>query len=82
MKSYVIKFLKSHPEIKESDLDWMWDYCSSFPDLGGGLIKRLRDQGLSWRDLNFTCLEDLLRIYNNIETSVLNNLINDENEND
>lgn len=74
MNDSIIKFFKEHPELKTSDLDYMWDYCSSFPELGGKTVKMLKDQGLDWRDLNYQCLSSLPDLYKNIEEKVLNNL--------
>lgn len=63
MKSDIREFLRSN-SLKEEDLDYMWEVVSLYPS--GSLVKRLQDQGVSWRGLNVMALESLVEIYNKI----------------
>lgn len=63
MKSDIREFLRSH-SLKEEDLDYMWEVVGLYPS--GSLVKRLQDQGVSWRGLNVMALESLVEIYNKI----------------
>lgn len=63
MKSDIREFLRSH-SLKEEDLDYMWEVVSLYPS--GKLVKRLQDQGVSWRGLNVMALESLVELYNKI----------------
>ena len=63
MKSDIREFLRSN-SLKEEDLDYMWEVVSLYPS--GKLVKRLQDQGVSWRGLNVMALESLVEIYNKI----------------
>lgn len=63
MKSDIREFLRSH-SLKEEDLDYMWEVVGLYPS--GSLVKRLQDQGVSWRGLNVMALESLVELYNKI----------------
>ena len=63
MKSDIREFLRSN-SLKEEDLDYMWEVVSLYPS--GKLVKRLQDQGVSWRGLNVMALESLVELYNKI----------------
>ena len=63
MKSDIREFLRSH-SLKEEDLDYMWEVVSLYPS--GKLVKRLQDQGVSWRGLNVMALESFVELYNKI----------------
>lgn len=63
MKSDIREFLRSN-SLKEEDLDYMWEVVSLYPS--GSLVKRLQDQGVSWRGLNVMALESLVELYNKI----------------
>ena len=63
MKSDVREFLRSN-SLKEEDLDYMWEVVGLYPS--GSLVKKLQDQGVSWRGLNVMALESLVEIYNKI----------------
>jgi hypothetical protein len=63
MKSDIREFLRSH-SLKEEDLDYMWEVVGLYPS--GSLVKKLQDQGVSWRGLNVMALESLVEIYNKI----------------
>ena len=74
-KNEIKTFLKDN-NITENDIDDMWDYCASFPEFGGELVKKLKKQGLSWRDLNVLAATSLLGLYEKIEKQVLNTMLN------
>ena len=78
-KSELKSFLKTH-NLKESDLDEIWKDCSMFPEYGGEIVKRLNDQGMTWGDLNILALSSLLEVYKKIETQILKELEEDEEE--
>lgn len=63
MKSDIREFLRSN-SLKEEDLDYMWEVVSLYPS--GSLVKRLQDQGVSWRGLNVMALKSLVELYNKI----------------
>ena len=63
MKSDIREFLRSH-SLKEEDLDYMWEVVGLYPS--GSLVKKLQDQGVSWRGLNVMALESLVELYNKI----------------
>ncbi len=63
MKSDIREFLRSN-SLKEEDLDYMWEVVSLYPS--GKLVKRLQDQGVSWRGLNVMALDSLVALYNKI----------------
>lgn len=63
MKSDVREFLRSN-SLKEEDLDYMWEVVGLYPS--GSLVKKLQDQGVSWRGLNVMALESLVELYNKI----------------
>lgn len=74
----ISKFLKSN-KITKAEMDHMWDYCSSYPEYGGSLIKKLNDQGLRWSDLNEIAAVTLFDVFRKVEDNVINN-IGKENE--
>lgn len=74
----ISKFLKSN-KITKDEMDHMWDYCSSYPEYGGSLIKKLNDQGLRWSDLNEIAAVTLFDVFRKVEDNVINN-IGKENE--
>ena len=79
-KSEIKSFLKSN-NITESEMDEMWLDISSCPDLGGGLVKKLRDQGVNWRDLNTMAAGTLIPLHRDIEKRLIENLSNGKGSN-
>ena len=79
-KSEIKSFLKSN-NITESEMDEMWLEISSCPDLGGGLVKKLRDQGVNWRDLNTMSADTLIPLHRDIEKRLIENLSNGKGSN-
>ena len=74
----ISKFLKFN-KVTKAEMDYMWDYCSSYPEYGGSLIKKLNDQGLRWSDLNEIAAVTLFDVFRKVEDNVINN-IGKENE--
>lgn len=79
-KSEIKSFLKSN-NITESEMDEMWLDISSCPDLGGGLVKKLHDQGVGWRDLNTVAAGTLIPLHRDIEKRLIENLSNGKGSN-
>ena len=74
-KNEVKTFLKEN-NVTEKSMDEMWDYCASFPEFGGEIVKKLKEQGLSWKDLNIPAANSLFGLYEKIEKQVLNTMLN------
>ncbi len=79
-KSEIKSFLKSN-NITEAEMDEMWLDISSCPDLGGGIVKKLHDQGISWRDLNTMAVGTLIPLHRDIEKRLIENLSNGKGSN-
>lgn len=76
-----IKAFLENKNITEDQLDEMWSFCAAFPEFGGEIVRKLDDQGLTWRDLNMFAAGSIFGLYENIEKRVYNNLIiEEENE--
>lgn len=73
MKASRIKGLLIELDLSEEDLDWMWDFSAAYPEQGGSLIRKLKDQGLGWRDLSYPAAKSLPKIYNDIYKDVMEN---------
>lgn len=76
-KAEIKKFLLEN-SITEQELNEMWDFCSAFPELGGALVKKLSDQGLSWKNLNPLAAKSIFDLHKSIETKLLNSMIEDD----
>lgn len=76
-----IKAFLENKNITEKQLDEIWEFCATFPEFGGEIVRKLNDQGLTWRDLNILAAGSIFDLYEKIEKQVYNNLIiEEENE--
>ena len=72
---------KKNLSISDEELDWMWNFCATYPNQGGGLIHKLDKQGIGWRDLNERALKTLPDVYEKVYKDVMENGVK-EDEND
>ena len=77
LQKSVKQFIRDN-NLTEDELDYMWEYCASFPELGGKLIKRLSDSGVTWRTLNTSALSSLIPLYEQIFEKVIKKCTNGE----
>lgn len=73
-KNEIKQFLDDN-KVTEKEVDEMWEYCSAFPEFGGEIVNKLRNQLLNWRDLNVLAAKSLFDLHKKIEEKVLNSIL-------